>query len=302
MKDDNPHLKTHISVGGGTASKEFPDVARNPVSRQTLASELRLFCDEHGFDGVDSTHPSPLAHSQMRFTNRVTVDWEHPTSTQQGSDFIQLLRDLRHTLPDDDFLITTALPAAEYCLRNINLVHLSQCVDFLNLMSYDFTGSWGEVAGHHAQLFARDTDVASCHPALRACGCDGTDYVLSQGFPSSKILLGVPVYARYFPRACCPGESNEEAGEMEYKDIPDDWVLEATVDEEHGTSSYLDESQDGKGFVSFDSPGTVKIKASFVHTMTLGGLFYWTGSADKEGELSLVSSGARELRCRSSQL
>ncbi len=230
------------------------------------------------------------------------VDWEHPKSAQEGSDFIQLLQDLRSALPRDDFLITTALPAAEYCLRNINLVHLAHVVDFLNLMSYDFTGSWGEVAGHHAQLFARSTVDDSTHPALQACGCDGTDYILSQNFPSSKVLLGVPVYARFFPRACRPGESNEKAGEMEYCDVPDDWVHHAAVDKEHGTASFLDKTRCGKGFVSFDVPQTVKIKASFVQAMMLGGLFYWTGSADKAGELSLVATGARELRCRRSQL
>lgn len=169
-------------------------------------------------------------------------------------------------------------------------------------MSYDFTGSWGDVAGHHAQLFAKGKGDASFHPALQACGCDGTDYVLSQNFPSRKILLGVPVYARYFPQAKCPGDSNERAAEMEYRDIPDDWVLNAAVDDEYGTSSYVDENQGGKGFASFDVPQTVEIKASFVQAMLLGGLFYWTGSADKVGELSLVATGARELRCRKSQL
>lgn len=229
------------------------------------------------------------------------VDWEHPKTAEEGNNFILLLRDLRCSLPKDDFLITTALPAAEYCLRNINLLHLSQLIDFLNLMSYDFTGSWGEVAGHHAQLFARDTADDSVHPALRACGCDGIDYVLSQNFPPGKALLGVPVYARYFPRASRPGESNKHAGEMEYKDVPDDWVHHAAVDEEHGTASFLDKTRCGKGFASFDVPQTVKIKASFVQAMLLGGLFYWTGSADKAGELSLVATGARELRCRKSQ-
>lgn len=55
LKDTHPHLKTLISVGGGTASKEFPTVTQNPLARQTLARELRFFCDRYGFDGVDST-------------------------------------------------------------------------------------------------------------------------------------------------------------------------------------------------------------------------------------------------------
>lgn len=54
LKQRNPHVKTIISVGGGSGSGAFPALAGNPEARSTLARELVDFCDRHCFDGVDS--------------------------------------------------------------------------------------------------------------------------------------------------------------------------------------------------------------------------------------------------------
>ncbi|GJN82455.1 hypothetical protein PLIIFM63780_005995 [Purpureocillium lilacinum] len=277
LKRKNPHIKTLVSVGGASASAEFPALAAREKSRHTFANQIREFCDRHSLDGVD-------------------VDWEHPKSHDEGRHFVKLLHSIRRTLPSPQYLVTTALPVGEYCLRNIDLADASRHLDFLNLMAYDFTGPWTKVCGHHAQLRADrggSGSAAGHHPDLTASGAQGVEYVLSRRFPAHKILLGIPVYARFFPAASQQGQRFDSgaAGETDYCDLPEGWIARAHVDERKGTASLFDGGEGGKGFVSFDVPKTVAAKARYARDVGLGGVFYWNGAGDMSGELSLIKAG-----------
>lgn len=61
LKKKHPHLKTMISVGGWTWSKNFSNAAASEDSRVKFAESVRRFILENGFDGVD-------------------LDWEYPVS------------------------------------------------------------------------------------------------------------------------------------------------------------------------------------------------------------------------------
>jgi chitinase len=81
---------------------------------------------------------------------------------------------------------------------------------------------------------------------------------------------------------------------MDYNQIPDEWVDNAVVEEQSVAAWYVD-ANSGKGYITFDVPRTVYMKAKYVAHKNLGGLFYWTGTGDKPGRLSLVAAGKRGL-------
>lgn len=292
LKQEYTHLKTLVSVGGGTASAEFPVLAADETARWTFARAIRQFCDTHNLDGVDSK--CCKSWSWLNVSDNEPVDWEHPKNSEEGEDFIKLLECIREECRDRPFLLTAALPAHQFCLKNIDLIKASQALDFMNLMAYDYTGDWTEVAGHHAQLHAGATDKPLYHPALSACGASGIYYALSNGFPNRKVLLGVPVYARHFTDAEQPGNKYSCAKDVDYCEMPSHWIGAADIDESAVAASFVD-SEGGLGFLSFDVPYTVKAKAQFVRANSLGGLFYWAGTGDKEGDLSLVAAGYAKL-------
>lgn len=129
-------------------------------------------------------------------------------------------------------------------------------------MSYDFTGSWSQKSGHHAQLFPGNSTEPSASAAI--------DYVLSTGFPAIKILLGVPVYGRSFFGATGPGQNYKghggEEGTFEYKQLP-----QAGTEEIINTRVVAAFCVGGDGgFVSYDNPETVKIKAGYCKEKKLG--------------------------------
>jgi chitinase len=85
------------------------------------------------------------------------------------------------------------LPAGQWALKNIDLEKAQKYLDFINLMTYDFAGPWEPLSGHHAQLFAprhphNEAARTSCEAVVK--------YVLSEGVPSKKLLMGIPTYGR----------------------------------------------------------------------------------------------------------
>lgn len=207
---------------------------------------------------------------------------------------MKLLQECRNALPEKTHLLTTALPVGQYILKHIDLRAVSHLVNYINLMAYDFTGSWTSVCGNHAQLHSPHGGLQSSYPELGVCATDGVEYILSKGVPSRKLVFGVPAYARYFPVAEGPGCSTEGAGEMDYYEMPDEWVDNAVVEETSVAAWYVDQDRE-KGYITFDVPRTVYMKAKYVTHKHLGGLFYWTGTGDKPGRLSLVAAGKRGL-------
>lgn len=98
-------------------------------------------------EGTVLTRPHPLTIH--------VVDWEYPEFGRQSLDFIHLLTVVRTYFPTPRYLVTTALPAGEWCLNRFDLPQLASKLDFLNLMGYDFTGNWGApiMSGHHGIHF-----------------------------------------------------------------------------------------------------------------------------------------------------
>ncbi len=256
-----------------------------------MAQSAKEIVDKFGLNGVDSKEHPAIDKEHQGTDTQLKVDWEHPSNTQEGQNYIQLLTALRKSLPSPTYTITSALPAGEWALRHINLAQASAHLDFINLMAYDFSGPWTETCGHHAQLHAPqlvDSDLAaSCSSAV--------SYMLNKGVPSRKILLGVPTYGRSFLGAREVGQHYSghggEEGTFEYRDLPRPGTHEQ-IDEGVGAAFCV--GADG-GFVTYDNPRTIQLKAHFAKHHGLGGLFYWTGTADMVGPRSLIEAGHNAL-------
>ena len=199
---------------------------------------------------------------------------------------------LRKELPAPKYFLTSALPAGEWALRNIDLAKASNYLDLINLMTYDFSGPWTNLCGHHAQLYSpkdphNDAARVSCSSAV--------SYLKARGVSTRKILLGVPAYGRSFLGAKKVGERFTghagEEGTFEYKDLPRPGAV-VSYDKEVGAVYCV--GGDG-GFVTYDDAQTVQMKAEFALKEGLRGLFFWTGTGDSQDSGSLVETAYRFL-------
>jgi len=268
IRRENLHLKVILSVGGGgKGSENFASVAADPAKRNMFASSARELVVEYALDGID-------------------IDWEHPSTAQEGHDYISLLATIRQYLPASTYILTSALPAGDWALQHIPLHLAHPYLNFINLMTYDFAGPWTPEAGHHAQLYASPRPHSA---AAALCGSTAVTHVARQ-VPPGKLLLGIPTYGRSFLGARRPGDAHKghagEEGTFEFRELPRQGAVVGT--DEKTVAAWCVSEEDG--WVSYDNERTVRRKARWSRDRGLGGIFFWTGTGDREGG-ALVNEG-----------
>ena len=161
----NNNIKIFIALGGGWLSEEMVITWKfflaNPNERKTLIDKIVSFVLEHNLDGVD-----------------VDLEWSRVTSGY--SDFIIELKD---ALKIHSKGISAALPS-ETKYDNLNSNALN-ALDFINIMSYDFTGPWNpSKPGQHSSFYHAQRGINFWKNTI--------------GIPGEKLTLGVPFYGYDF--------------------------------------------------------------------------------------------------------
>jgi len=289
LKKQNPHLKVLISVGGWTWSGNFSNAAKDDASRQRFATScIDLYLKQYAgvFDGID-------------------IDWEYPVgggltngSPDDTANFTLLLNELRLQMDalgqsnGKHYLLTIAAPVRPGSIRNLDLPGITAAVDWINLMTYDYHGTWDSTTNFNAPLFRTAND-----PADAALNADATvQRYLAEGVPASKLVMGVPFYGRgwtgvadvdhgLYQSAAGSAPGTYEAGSFEYNDIRDRylptwqyyWNQEANV-------PWLYDL-DSQTFISFDDARSLEAKAGYVKDQGLAGVMIWEIT---QGDQSLI--------------
>jgi chitinase len=284
VKKNNRHLKTLLSIGGWTYSATFPAAASTPESRNRFATTAVRLLADLGFDGLD-------------------VDWEYPQNPTEAANLVLLLQAVRSALdayaaqhaPGYHFLLSIAAPAGPVNYNKLNLKQLSDTLDFINLMAYDYAGSWDSVSGHQANLCPSANNGSSTPFSTEAAV---TDY-LAAGVAPDKLILGMPIYGRGFTNTDGPGQPYSgngqgtwETGVWDYKALPRagaNVLYDAAV----GATYSYDTAT--KEMVSFDTAEMVRRKVDYMRGKGMGGSMFWEASADRTDGESLIGASAAKL-------
>jgi chitinase len=262
LKKRNRGLKVLLSVGGETYSPHFASPASTDSGRLNFATSVLALIENIGFDGVD-------------------IDWEYPANAAQAADMVLLLKAVRQALLPNNYTVSVACPGP-FGYSYLLPAEMDQYVDIWNLMAYDYVGSWSSVTGAQANLFH-----SADHPESTPFDTESIiRYYTSHGVSSTKILLGMPLYGRYFNGTGGIGQSFSGSGTYSVKDLP---LAGATTHYDFDTgSSYSYNAACGQ-LVSYDNVEVAKQKAAFIQS-TLGGAMYWEISEDGTGDSSIVQA------------
>ncbi|CAG9331466.1 unnamed protein product [Blepharisma stoltei] len=274
LKVTNRHLKTGISIGGWTLSGPFSAVCADPAKRRNFIQTSLTILMDYGFDYID-------------------IDWEYPVSggldsntrsTNDINNFISLLKEfnqafdrVQSTLGFRPF-ITLAAPAAKQNYQHWNFVEMSKYVEFFNIMTYDFAGSWSPYAWHMSNLY-RSTNGFSVNETI-------TDLMSSMNLSPDKICMGIPLYGRGYSNCNGLGSSFNglptqglyEAGIYDYKVIPPDNFVVYFDDSAKAPYSY---SSSQRVLITHDNPLSVGYKLQYLHDKSLRGVMFWETSGDR---------------------
>ena len=283
LKQLHPNLKVLISLAGAGG---FAAAASTASGREAfVASCIDLFINGHLAEGI----------SAAGVFDGVDIDWEFPAASDTANATL-LIEEFRKQLNalgktnKKHYLLTMFGPAGQQNFSNIQLAAVATQLDFYNVQGYDFHGTWETSTNHASPLFDDKQDPVRDQNFY-------IDYTISAyleaGVPPSKLLLGIPIYARGWTGVPSANNGLYEASTGPAPFPPADYlqtpgvITYLTLTGLTGFTRYFDYKRiavwlydpNTQTFWSYDDPVTVRLKTAYVRTRVeggLGGTFVWT--------------------------
>lgn len=306
LKSRNPQLKVIASVGGW-GMPLFPDVVADPARRNAFTQSAVAFLTRYPvFDGLDIDWEYPGGGDNAR---ALLSDEACVTEAANHRAFIDGLRQALDGMTAADGrprLLTAAVAGYPRSVAGIDWKDVAGDFNLVFVMTYDFTpekafqrngdysggGGW---PGHHTNLVAG--------PATDGYGADAMIRNLAAaGVPKSKMVLGAGFYAREWTNATF------EAGRFPASGTGGDFVgaspwtaVQARHLEDSGWTAGYDETAEAAylyepksgGFISLDTPRSIKAKGNYARREGLAGLFAWELTEDDGTLVDAMAAGIK---------
>jgi len=311
LKQDNPHIKIIISIGGWSLSWTFSKIAADITLRKNFIKSSVNFIIQHDFDGIDI---------DWEFVGKQGIGFNYVDKINDKPNFLQMLKEFREEMdnrsPNKHLELTAATGCNPQVIKNYEGTH--QYLDYILLMSYDYSGSWEKYGGHLSSIYhnpsSKMNEENNCNMSVQN--------TLSIGYPANKICLGCPLYGRGWQKII-PDKPEEsklfgpsvsgaaktvsgsygEPGMSSWRDIRNvikngEYTLH--IDKISKTAYSVDVN--GKTW-SHDSPETARYKAQYVKEKKLGGFLLWDLSDDtRDGEDNILDAIIDELNTEENQI
>ncbi|GBM66525.1 Chitotriosidase-1 [Araneus ventricosus] len=294
LKKKNPNLNTLIGIGGwNEGSTKYSAMAADPNAMTTFVKSVVNFCLKYSFNGLD-------------------VDWEYPANRggapHDKQNFVTLLKELKEAFAPHGLLLSAAVSAGKNTIDTAyDIPGVAKYLDYINVMTYDFHGSWERTTGHNAPLYPG--------PGVPELSVDyAIKYWVKNGAPKSKIILGMGTYGRSFTLANAAnnglgapstgpgmaGPFTRQAGTLGYNEICRDkgWT-EVFAENIQAPYAYK-----GNQWVGYDSVKSIGIKVDYVIQNGLGGGMIWSLETDDfrgscgGGKYPLLTTIASKLKIK----
>lgn len=296
LKQQHPHLRTLISVGGWTWSGGFSDAVLTPASRAQFAQSIVDFVDLYEFDGADIDWEYPVAGGLPSITRR----------PQDRANFAAFLIELRQrftaraVLTNKTYLLTIAAAANPAYLQNYDWQQIVPVLDWVNLMSYDLRGPWGDpFTGFNAPLFADPLEPVG-EPVRSQWNVDhAVTAALAAGVPADKLQIGMAFYGRGFGQVQSTGSGlyapyggpsspgTWENGVYDYTDLAQNYENAAGWQKSWHPAARVPWLWNGaqRIFIGYDDPRSIAEKCWRLQQRGLGGAMFWELSGDRNAAL-----------------
>ncbi len=193
--------------------------------------------------------------------------------------------DARSALDGKDYLLSFAGAAGSWYLNNIEAIKLQQYVDYTNLMTYDFHGSWDTYTDFNAPLY-NNSDPS---PQYKESVDQAVNAYLKAGFPANKIIMGVPFYGYIYKAVTNTNnglyQTYSGASSISYANIEANYLNASGYIRYFHNESKVPWLFNGTTFISYEDAESIALKAAYVKAKGLGGAMIWELSQDPRAVL-----------------
>ncbi|MFD2202522.1 glycoside hydrolase family 18 protein [Shivajiella indica] len=279
LKSINPDLKILISIGGWTWSKGFSDAVLTEESRKKFTESAIDYLIRHQLDGLD-------------------FDWEYPGypgddnpyRVEDRENFVLMLKSVREALDslgkvnNTYYLSTIATGGFKEYVDVNDLGEAQKYLDFINIMTYDFTGVFKPMTGHHTNLSTSEVGGRSAENAV-------IDHVAA-GVPVEKLVMGIAFYGKAW-KSVNPKDNGLSQPATGWRNFPYREIELFLEDDNYAkkwdslsNASYLWNERDSI-FVTYESPASIHEKIAFIKNKGMGGVMFWEYHEDSDSRTLL---------------
>ena len=269
----NAGVKVLISVGGAdtAVAGAFTEMSSNPELRTKFVDNLFDFVIKNNYDGVD-------------------IDWEFPSDEIEKNVLTILIKELRDkfNIVNKIMQLSVAVTPNDFYGKYFDFENFIEYTDWVNLMAYNFHGSWSTHSGHNAPLFKNPKD-----PDNSGSVDEGFNYLnVVRNVPEDKIVLGIAFYGKEFNASGLFASNSGTVTDIIYSDIQPtfenpEWDY---LWDEVSKVPYLLNKQKTK-FVTFDDTTSIMLKCGYAKSKNLAGIMIWALGYDFiNGESQLLKT------------
>ncbi|MEN3304578.1 MAG: chitinase [Micromonosporaceae bacterium] len=302
LKAKYPNLKIQVSLGGWTYSKFFSDVAASDASRKKFVSSCIDMYIKGNLPVLDGSPAGGQGVAAGIFSG-FDIDWEFPASAnghpgnhygpQDTANYTLLLAEFRNELNalGAGYTLTAALPSGPSDINNIEVASVSQYLDFGDVMSYDMHGAWETTGPTNFQAPLYDSSSSPAAGSGLTVN-DAINHYLMSGFPSDKLIMGVPLYGRgwtgvpdngahgLYQTATGPTDAysySQQPGVAMYKELESAGKLANVYFDPNSQSSWV---YDGTNLWSTETAQSLAYKRQYIKDKGLAGVMMYSLEAD----------------------
>jgi chitinase len=263
-------VKMILSLGGWGWDKQFASIVSAPEAEDRYEKSVMEIVEQYDYDGID-------------------LDWEYPDTEQEVVGFDRLTRRFRKDLDalgtrhGKPMVLTMAASSNPGTLKWLGKEFLLETMDWVNVMTYDYTGAWTDYAGHHSPLFASSKQPGGTRRSTEL----SMKYLLQEkGLPANRLAVGIPLYGRGFavsdPYASTKSVPRTRLPQGNYSNLH-------KLQSEAGWTRRWDNetknpwlvSQDRSIVIGYDDAESVSIKTEWAMKQGFRGVFFWQVNADR---------------------
>ena len=306
QRKKHPDLKVMVACGGWAGSGGFSEMARTAEGRKKFVESALKFIKEYDIDGID-------------------IDWEYPGLPGIGNPYIpedkenftKLMCELKQGMNTIcDYLVLTFAGAGwEKAFDFIELDKVMQCLNYINVMSYDLAGTSDPYTSHHTNLgFLKMEDIQG-NPAAAKMIEEGDStkpfstekivaYLLNKGVNPAQIVIGSNFSGRAWqgvpPRnnglyQLNRGRAMIRASYSAIRENMEDKNGFVRYWDPIAKAPYLYNATDSL-FITYDDTMSVRLKTEYVAVKGLGGIMFWQLGADAPSDGLLDAIYAEKKR------
>ena len=281
LKKLNPQLQVLVSVGGGSGSAGFSEMAFTAEGRKKFVDSAMAMVEKYSLDGID-------------------VDWEYPGYThtpgmnvrpEDKQGYTLVMKDLRLRFNKEEkrlgrqLVTSSATGATQIWLDHTNMREAAKWMTSVNMMCYDWYSAAAKNTGHDSPLYTNPADPK--HISID----DSVKMNLKAGVPRRKLVIGVPFYGRRWTGV---GPTNnglwqtvtgQGSGIVFHETVP---LVNA-----RGFVRYWDATAmtpylynvETQTFITYNDAEAEKVRTDYVKKNKLGGIMFWQYSGDPQNVL-----------------